>query len=337
MSATEPIWITEADVTEMMHLGEAIDALEAGLILEAGGGATNMVKTHVLWDGGHTLHAIGATAPGAGFVATKTWAHTGGGATPLLILWDSETGNLKATIEAFALGQMRTGSMSGVATRWMSDPAADELAIIGTGKQAITQVAAVANVRNLKRVRIFSPTPENRQAFAARLNDAGFGFECEVADSVEDCVAGAPVVTIVTRAREPFVNAGMLAPGAHLNAVGAISPEREEFAQDIFSLADPIACDSVPAIQKLSREFMTYFDDGPGKGAPGNWNAVRPISEIVAAGQGRTGACRLSLFKAMGMGISDLSLGMKLYDKALASGRGRPMPQPTRAKPRLHA
>src|SRR5260221_6197314 len=100
----------------------AIAALARGLALEAGGGAQNMVKTHALWDGHNTLHAIGATVPGAGFVGTKTWAHTEGGATPLLILFDSRDGSLKAVIEAFALGQLRTGRITGRASPLVPAP-----------------------------------------------------------------------------------------------------------------------------------------------------------------------------------------------------------------------
>ena len=330
MSENEPIWITEAEVVELMDLGQAIEALEAGLRLEAAGAAQNMVKTHVLWGGGHTLHAIGATFQGAGLVGTKTWCHTAGGATPLLVLWEEHSGRLKAVIEAFALGQMRTGSMTGVATRWLADPAADELAQIGTGKQAITQVAAVAAVRPLKRVRIFSPNPDKRAAFAQKLAGKGFDFELSVADSVAACVEGAPIVTLVTRARAAFLTAAMVRRGAHVNAVGAITPEREEFDQAILARADLVAADSLPAVQKLSKEFMTYYDDGPG-----DWAAVRPISGLVAEGWSRPSGVDLTLFKAMGMGVSDLSLGSAIYQRALEAGMGRPMPHPARVEPRL--
>src|SRR5262249_62400284 len=86
-------------------------------------------------------------------VGTKTWAHTTGGATPLLILFDAENGDLLAIVEAFVLGQLRTGGISGVATRWLAAPDADEMALIGTGKQAAPQLAAVAAVRRLRRGR----------------------------------------------------------------------------------------------------------------------------------------------------------------------------------------
>src|SRR6266852_1935348 len=234
-----PLWISEADVVSMMDFPSAIDALERGLLAEAQGDACNMVKTHVEWDGGSTLHAIGAAFPQDGFVGTKTWAHTEGGATPLLILFDSHTGALQAIIEAFALGQMRTGSASGVATKWMAAPSADEFAIIGTGKQALTQVAAVIAVRPIKRIRVFGPHGERRAQFAARLREE-FDLEVVAAGSIAEAVAGAPIITAVTRAAEPILNAADVAKGAHINAVGAIVPSRAEIAGDVLRRARQI-------------------------------------------------------------------------------------------------
>src|SRR3989442_45669 len=154
MPDDSPLWITEAEVVSLMDMREAIDALEKGLLAEAHGEARNMVKTHAEFGDGATLHAIGAVFPHAGFVGTKTWTHTPGGATPLLILFDAATGALRAVIEAFALGQLRTGGASGVATRWLAAEGAVEFAMIGTGKQAITQVAAVLAVRPGRRERL---------------------------------------------------------------------------------------------------------------------------------------------------------------------------------------
>ena len=324
------LWITEGDVVSLMHLGEAISALEEGLELEAAGEAANMVKTHAVWGGHNTLHAIGATFEGAGFVGTKTWGHTSGGATPLLILWDSGSGELKAVIEAFALGQMRTGAMSGVAARWLAAADAHDMAVIGTGKQALTQVAAVAAVRPLTRVRVYSPSPEHRAAFAGKLSAEGFSFKVEVSPSVRAAVEGASIITTVTRATEAFLDAGMIAPGAHVNAVGAITPEREEFSQDLFLRAAVVAADNVPAARNLSKEYRGYYDGGPG-----DWAEVKPICQVVAAKDGRPPGAELTLFKAMGMGISDLSLGIRLYEAAVKGGVGRELPHPTRAKPRL--
>lgn len=325
----QPLWITEAEVVRLLDLGDAIDALERGLLMEARGETLNMVKTHVLWGKGNTLHAIGAVFSAAGLVGTKTWAHTEGGACPLLVLFDATTGALKAIIEAFVLGQMRTGGISGVATDWLARPDADELAIIGTGKQALAQVAAVAAVRQLKRVRVYSPHEASRKQFIDRLRSE-LEVEAIEADSVERAVNGAPIVTLVTCAREPFLYAAMLARGCHVNAVGAITPEREEFAQDVFVRCDRVAVDSVEAVKKLSKEFITRYageDDG--------WRQVIPLSQLLARGEKRRAGADLTLFKAMGMGVSDLALGTEIYERALQQGAGREFPQPQRARPRF--
>jgi alanine dehydrogenase len=327
---TEPIWISESEVVELMHLGEAIGALEKGLLMEARGEAQNMIKTHVAW-GRNNLHAIGASFVGAGVVGTKTWAHTEGGTCPLLLLFDAQNGSLKAIIEAFAMGQMRTAGVSGVATDWLADPGADVMALIGTGKQSLTQVAAVAAVRPLKRLNVFSPRAESRAAFVEKARQE-FGFEVVDASSVEEAVSGAGVVTLVTRAAEPFLTAGMLAKGAHVNAVGAITSDREEFSQDLFARCGQISVDSLPSVQKLSREFMAQFGDSQER-----WQQVQPLSQLLAAGKRRSPSSDITLFKAMGMGISDLSLGMEIYRRALERGVGRAMPQPKKIKPRLSA
>jgi alanine dehydrogenase len=103
-----PLWIAEADVVALMDMPAAIGALEAGLVAEARRTASNMTKTHVEWQttGGHaTLHAIGAVFTESGIAGTKTWVHSPGGATPLLILFNADNGRVNAIIEAFALGQ----------------------------------------------------------------------------------------------------------------------------------------------------------------------------------------------------------------------------------------
>lgn len=323
-----PLWITEADVTAAMSLPEAIKALDAGLLLEAQGSARNMEKTHQIWGGHHTLHAIGAVVEGAHAVGTKTWAHTAGGATPLVTLWNSDTGKLEAVIEAFALGQMRTGGISGLATSYMARQDADEMAIIGTGKQAMTQVAAVASVRKLRRIRVFSPNVERRAAFMGRLHLQLPDLALSEASSVAEAVKGAPIVTVVTRARTPILFADMLAKGAHVNAAGAITPEREELSQDIFARAGTIAVDSLEAVKSLSAEFHKAFGEG-------DWSRVKPLSELVAAKWQRPENADLTLFKAMGMGLSDLALAIEILKRVRAGGGGMPIPHPKPAQPRL--
>src|SRR5207248_59201 len=299
-------------------------ALEAALRQEAAGAAANMTKT-LLQYGKANLHAIGGKL--GNLVGTKSWVHTEGGTCPLLLLWDAADGSLVAVIEAFALGNLRTGGISGVATDWMAAPEARSFAIIGTGKQSLSQVGAVLAVRPIEELRVFSPRPESRAAFAAKAREE-FGIKVVDCASVQAACDGSAIVTLVTRAATPFLSASHLATGSHLNAVGAIAPDREEFAQDVFSRASVVAVDNLPGVEKLSREFITRYRKG-------DWSAVQPLSQLIAAGRRRAPNDDVSLFKAMGMGISDLALGTELVQRARERGVGRTLGQPKKAKPRL--
>jgi ornithine cyclodeaminase len=334
---TQPIWITEQDVVALLDLGEAIVALEAALREEARGAAVNMPKTLLQYGSSgegkgsparsNNLHAIGGKL--GDLVGTKTWAHTEGGTCPVLLLWGAGDGQLVAVIEAFALGNLRTGGISGLATEWMAQPGAHTMALVGTGKQALSQVGAVRAVRPIRRLQVFSPRPESRAGFVAMAREE-FGIEVADCASVEAACDGADVLTLVTRAAQPFLRASMLGRGAHLNAVGAIAPDREEFAQDVFERATLVAVDNVPSVRQLSREFRTRFDER-------GWDTVKPLSGLIAEGRRRNAADDLSVFKAMGMGLSDLALGAELVRRARDRGMGRAMPQPKKAKPRLAA
>jgi ornithine cyclodeaminase len=284
MSA-DPIWITESEVVQLMDLKDAIAALETALRAEAQGEAQNMTKT-LLQYGKNNLHAIGAKL--GMLVGTKTWTHTQGGTCPLLLLWSAEDGSLVAVIEAFALGNLRTGGISGVAADWMAKKDAKVMAVAGTGKQALAQVGTMLAVRPIEQLQIYSPRAESREEFARKVREE-FGIATASCASAAEACRGAHIVTLVTRAAQPFVSATMLEKCAHLNAVGAIAPDREEFAQDVFDRATRVAVDNLPGVQQLSREFMTRYSSR-------GWDEVMPLSKLIASGRRRSEADDLSLF-----------------------------------------
>lgn len=314
----------------MIDMGGAIVALEKGLQEEARGEASNMVKTHVGWEDGATLHAIGAVFPSEGFAGTKTWAHTKGGATPLLILFDAHNGSVRAIIESFALGQLRTAAASGVATDKLAAKDADDFAIVGTGKQALPQVAAVVAVRPIKRIRVFGRDAERREQFADRVRNE-FGIETVASPSIAEAVAGAAIITLATRASDPVVTSEMISSGAHLNAIGAIVPGRAEIAHDVLERCTEIVVDSIPAAQKLSQELIDFF----GAANQPGWKRVRSLADVVASSEGRNQSDDVTLFKSLGMGISDLALGIELYRRARTEGLGREFAHPRKMSPRL--
>jgi alanine dehydrogenase len=323
----QPLWITEAEVVASIDLRGAITALEAGLRLQAAGQARSLEKTHAVWGNDHTLHALGATFEGRGVVGTKTWAHAHG-AVPLLVLWDAESGSLMAVIEAFALGQMRTAGLSGVATAALAAPDASRLALVGAGAQAMAQAAAVAAVRPLSEVCVFSRSAEKAQEVAARLGEH-LHISVRSTTVVAEAAKGAEVVTTVTRAQAPVLHLDALSRGVHVNAVGAITPERHELAADVVEAASIITCDSIESARHLATDLLAVFGVEDAQ-----WQRVVPLAEVAAADV-RPDDPVLTLYEGMGTGIADVALGAVILERVRAQEAGRPIDVPKRVAPRL--
>ena len=184
----------------------------------------------------------------------------------MLLLFDASDGSVLAVIEAFALGQLRTAGISAVATGRLARTDAREMTIVGSGKQALPQVAAVLAVRDIRRVRVFSPTPANRAALVAKLTATFPGVEVVDADSAQAAFEGTDVITLATRATSPVLSVAATPAGAHVNAVGAIVPERAEFDPQLLARCAVVSADSVPQTQTLSREFREFYGAASGAG-----------------------------------------------------------------------
>jgi ornithine cyclodeaminase len=141
-TGTVPFY-AEADVQAVLTLDAVTDAVESALVAKARGTARNIAKTMTTWTPPSSAHALGAIDLDTGLVAFKTWVNTPGGAAATITVHDAGDGALIAAVSAGALGALRTAAISAVATRWRAHPDADELAIIGTGRQALAQVQAV--------------------------------------------------------------------------------------------------------------------------------------------------------------------------------------------------
>jgi ornithine cyclodeaminase len=202
----------------------------------------------------------------------------------------------------------------------LADPHADTLAMVGTGKQALAQVAAVTAVRPLAMVRIHSPNPEHREAFADTVRGE-LGLAVEEAGSVDEASVGAGIVTTATRARTPFLGAEMVGQDTHVNAIGAITPERREITDDLVVQAGLVAADSPTAARDLSAELNAAQD-------------VAALSAVVT-GAARRPEGTASVFKAMGIGLADVAVGAAVLEAAERVSVGRPLPRRERSAPQL--
>lgn len=304
-------WITEQQVHERVSILDAIESVTRSITREVDGTARNIPKTMTTWEPASSAHALGAYDEGAGLVAFKTWVNTPAGASALMTLFDATTGTPRAVLEAGALGSLRTAAVSGLATRLMSAPDASELALIGSGRQALGQVAAVCAVRPITRVRVWSRSENSRTGFAATVRE-NLGIDAVATPTLAEAVDGAPIVTLITRATEPFLPRGLLSPGTHLNAVGAILPGNAEFDPALLADADLTVVDSIANARRSSRELTEYYGE--------DWARVKTLGDLLTGAVVRPLHPALTIFKGLGMGLADLAVAATVLESTNREG-----------------
>lgn len=290
-----PLWIGRDDVVASTPLVQAIAAVDRTYRRVAAGEIVAMPKTYTSRDG-DKLSAVGAISTATGLAVVKTWVSTSYGVRPLLVAWNSETYQLLAVIDAYVLGYLGTIAVTGVATAALAAEQCEVLGVIGTSQEAEGQIAAVAAVRNIQTIKIFNPAEKCRSLFAERVAER-FGIASIAVATAEEAMDQAGVVATVTRSREPFVRASMLAERAHINAVGAIAPEHAELEPLVVARARRVVSDDVAAARTLVPREMSASH------AP----HMVSLANIVASAEGLADG-GLTVFKPLGSGVSDFAL-----------------------------
>jgi ornithine cyclodeaminase/alanine dehydrogenase-like protein (mu-crystallin family) len=236
-------------------------------------------------------------------------------------LFRSTTGEMAALIEADALGQIRTGAASGVATKYLANTNSRTACIIGTGYQARTQLEAVAAVRRLERVRAFGRDPERRAKFCREMSER-IGIAVEPMNSGEEAVRCANIVITATSATKVVLEGAWLAPGVHINAMGANWPQKRELDGAAVGRASKIVVDSIEQSKMEAGDLIQAFGDDQSR-----WNAVQELAQIVAGNAlGRSSADQITLFKSNGIATWDLAAAVRVYEMAVARGMGKTIP-----------
>jgi ornithine cyclodeaminase/alanine dehydrogenase-like protein (mu-crystallin family) len=165
----------------------------------------------------------------------------------VVLCFDGTTGEPALLIDGDAVTALRTGAASGVATDLLAAPDAHVLAVIGSGAQADDQIAAVCAVRKIQEVRLVSRNRKTCEALARRVLDSQLGVAVSVHDDVVAAIDGADVVCTATTSTTPLFPAAALAPGAHVNAIGAYTASMCELAPAVLAGAAIIAVDEIDA------------------------------------------------------------------------------------------
>jgi ornithine cyclodeaminase/alanine dehydrogenase len=316
---TKPIYLTEDDVARLVTVKDALAVLEETFAVWRDPGTTSLPRQRARLAAG-SLNLMGGACEKKGVFGLKAYFTGKGGARYHVLLYAGDGSGLLAMIEADRLGALRTGAASGLATKLLANADAHTLGVIGSGKQARTQVAAVCAVREIRKVRVFSPSREHRNAFAFAVADE-LGVETEPAESGEACMRDADVVVTITKSAEPVCRGKWLKDGAHVNAAGANAGDRRELDGEAVLRAAVRATDHRAQAEVEAGEFRDLV--AAGKLA---WSDVIEIGDLVGgSARGRTAPSDITVFKSLGIGLEDIAFAELIYRRAMEAKAGRPL------------
>jgi ornithine cyclodeaminase/alanine dehydrogenase-like protein (mu-crystallin family) len=254
---------------------------------------------------------MAASDLGLGLAGGKLYAATAEGVTFVVCLFDSETSELVAVIEADQLGRLRTGAASGVAAKHLARSGARTLGMIGCGHQAETQVACVrAAVSSIERVVAYCRTPERLASFCESVG-------AEPGESHRDAGRQDIVVTM-TSSRDPVLRGEWLSPGALVIAAGANVASRRELDNVVLERATFVCCDWLEQARLESGDLID-----PVAAGVLDWLEVHELHEVVSGEiAGRQSDDDIVLFKSNGLAAWDVALGAEALRRARELGAG---------------
>ncbi len=235
----------------------------------------------------------------------------------VVLLFEAERGRLLSIIDASEVTAIRTAAVSAVATRWLAREDAGDLAILGSGVQAHRHLEAMFLVRPIKRVRVWSRTPEHAQTFAARAARR-YDRPIQAVPTAEDAVRGADLICTTTSAREPVLMGDWLTPGAHINAVGSSVPYARELDTKAI-VQSRLFVDCRESALHEAGDFLIPRQEG----AIDETHIQGELGEILLGHiQGRRSPEETTIFKSLGLAIEDVAAGSYLYRQAIERGAG---------------
>ncbi|MGN9776731.1 ornithine cyclodeaminase family protein [Micromonospora sp. H33] len=278
--------------TTVAAMRDALRAAHDGLLVAPPRAAAALGGGRMVLTAGHLV------GEWYGYRSYDTFGHPEG--EQVVVLHDGRTGAVRAIAVGEELGSRRTGGLGGVAVDALARPDAATLGVIGSGRQAWTQVWAAAAVRPLREVTVHSRSAARREAFAARVR-AELGVPARAAGSAEAAVAGRDVVVLATTSTAPVLDAADLAPGTHVNAVGFKQADRHEFGVDLLDRADLLVTDSPAQAAAYAPPMLAALPPYAGR--------LRDLGAVLAgAVPGRTGADQISLFCSTGLAGTEVFL-----------------------------
>jgi ornithine cyclodeaminase len=309
--------LREADVEKLLTMKTTLELVErvhreysTGQAIDVPRERTRLPKS--------ALHILQGAVPSANVLGYKAYTSSKEGIRFLVYAFNAERGNLDAVVEANHLGMMRTGAAGGVAAKWLAREDAKVAGVFGSGWQAHSQIEALAEVRKLERVKVYSRTREKLEKFCAEMREKT-GLDVVPAASPDETVKGSDVVVTITTSATPVFSGDWLAPGTHINAAGSNSLLRREIDEATLRKCDVVVVDSRPTALKEAGDLLPALEKGRL-----HTGALVELGEVIAGIRaGRTRADQTTLFESQGMAMQDLIIAAELAKLARAQGVGQ--------------
>jgi alanine dehydrogenase len=235
---------------------------------------------------------------GDGPVGFRVYGLWPGDSDQAVLVWDGD-GRLIGCVVGNELGARRTGALGAAAADALARADAATVGIVGSGRQAWTQLWAIAAVRRPARVRIFSPTSDHREAFARRA-EAELGLSASACDTAEEAVSDADLVVLATRSEQPVIEAAWIRRGTHVQTVGPKLASAHETPPELAEAAAVVVTDSPEQAAGYDEPFFTK-------------RALTHLGAVLAGDiSGRTGADDITLYCSTGLAGSEVVLAETL-------------------------
>jgi ornithine cyclodeaminase len=241
------------DVRCRLDAADAVRAARRALIDAYRGVLATLPRLHAdLGERGLVFTAGGYLDGPIGFRVYGLWP---GDSDQAVLVWDGN-GRLTGCVVGTEIGARRTGALGGAAVDGLARADAATLGVVGSGVQAWTQLWAISAVRRLARVRVFSPTRENREAFARRA-EAELGLRATACDTAEEAVAESDLVVLATRSERPVIEADWIRRGTHVNTVGPKLASAHETPTELAESAIAVVTDSPEQAARYGEALFT--------------------------------------------------------------------------------
>jgi ornithine cyclodeaminase len=262
-----------------------------------------------------------------GSVHPSNRAHNLPSVNAVVVVLDPGTGAVVAVLDGTTVTTLRTAAASAVAVDALALAGADELGLLGSGTQALAHARAVARVRPLRAVRVWSPTEKHRLLAAERIA-AELGVRADAADSAREAVNGVPVVATCTLSREPVLRGRWLSPGATVVGVGSFEPDRHEVDAHALQRAAAVVVDDPHTAAAHAGPVVAAI--GGGDLVPGD---LVPLGQVLT-GQRAARSCEqdIVLYFSVGLGLQDAAAAWAVVDAARAA-HGGPAAEDVRPAP----